>query len=95
MKELEKMFDYAETEVIGKSYEGRDMTVMKLCKTGSCGSKPAVWIDGGSTTALRPFEALFSFCILGIHAREWISPAVTTYAINQLTTNGEMYKGLQ
>ncbi len=26
---------------------------------------------------------------LGIHAREWISPAVTTYAIDQLINNGE------
>ena len=24
---------------------------------------------------------------VGIHAREWIAPAATTYAINELTTN--------
>ena len=31
---------------------------------------------------------------LGIHAREWISPAVTTYAINELTTNHANYSDL-
>lgn len=46
MREIAANFDYAETEVIGNSYEGRDLTIMKLCKNG-CGSKPAVWLDGG------------------------------------------------
>ena len=30
----------------------------------------------------------------GIHAREWISPAVTTYAINELTSKSEQYAKL-
>jgi len=76
MNEIAANCDYAETEVIGQSFEGQDLTVMKLCK-GGCGSKPAVWLDGG------------------IHAREWISPAVTTYALNQLASNPEnMYDKL-
>ena len=33
-------------ENIGKSYEGRDMKVLKICKD-ACGHKPAIWIDGG------------------------------------------------
>ena len=33
-------------ENIGKSYEGRDMQVLKICKD-TCGHKPAIWIDGG------------------------------------------------
>ena len=33
-------------ESIGKSYEGRDMKVLKICKD-TCGHKPAIWIDGG------------------------------------------------
>ena len=39
-------FDYASTEVIGQSFEGTDMRLMKICKDG-CGNKPAMWIDGG------------------------------------------------
>ena len=35
------------TEVIGQSYEGRDMRILKICKGGTCGEKPAMWIDGG------------------------------------------------
>ena len=35
------------TEIIGKSYEGRDMRILKICKGGTCGQKPAMWIDGG------------------------------------------------
>ena len=34
------------------------------------------------------------FLNIGIHAREWISPAVTTYAINELTTNHANYSDL-
>jgi len=36
----------AETEVIGQSWEGRDLVVLKLC-SGVCGDKPGIWIDGG------------------------------------------------
>jgi len=35
-----------ETEVIGQSWEGRDLVLLKICK-GGCGNKPAIWIDGG------------------------------------------------
>ncbi|KAJ4438864.1 hypothetical protein ANN_14817, partial [Periplaneta americana] len=53
---------------IGKSYEGRDMIVIKISSGGS-GSRPAILIDGG------------------IHAREWIAPAMALYIINQLVEN--------
>ena len=43
---LEATYDFVSTEVIGQTYEGRNMTVAKVCK-GECGGKPAVWIDGG------------------------------------------------
>jgi len=43
---LEKNYDFVTTESIGKTTEGRDMRVAKICK-GGCGSKKAVWIDGG------------------------------------------------
>jgi len=43
---LEETYDFCEKEIIGQSYEGQDMIVMKVCK-GGCGSKPAMWIDSG------------------------------------------------
>ena len=43
---LEKKYDFVSTEVIGTSFEGRNMRVVKVCK-GGCGNKKAVWIDGG------------------------------------------------
>ena len=43
---------------------------------GECGSKPAVWIDGG------------------IHAREWISPAATTWMLKELVENDAAHPDL-
>lgn len=37
---------------------------------------------------------MYVFIHAGIHAREWISPAVTTYAINELTSKSEEYAKL-
>ena len=58
---------------IGTSYEGRPMRVLRICKGGTCGERPAMWIDGG------------------IHAREWISPAVTTFHMKELVENSDQY----
>ena len=76
-EDMEAYMDYlAETypelvsiDDIGMSYEERPMRVLKICKGGVCGQKPAMWIDGG------------------IHAREWITPAVTTFHIKELVEN--------
>ena len=38
---LESTFDFVTTESIGKSYEGSDMRIAKVCK-GGCGKKPAM-----------------------------------------------------
>ena len=46
MDYLENNYDFVTTEIIGQSYESRDMRVAKICKNG-CGNKPAVWLDGG------------------------------------------------
>ena len=46
MDELADMYNFAETEIIGQSYEGRDLKIIKICK-GGCGNKPAIWLDGG------------------------------------------------
>ena len=45
---LEATYDWVSTESIGKSYEGQDMRLLKVCKnSGGCGERPAMWIDGG------------------------------------------------
>ena len=38
---LESTYDFVTTEIIGKSFEGQDMRVAKVCREG-CGDKPAV-----------------------------------------------------
>lgn len=43
---LEATYDFVTTESIGKSYEGTDMRIIKVCR-GGCGNKPSMWIDGG------------------------------------------------
>lgn len=55
-------------EVIGQTYEGRDLNLIKLCQD-SCGNNPIIFID------------------CGIHAREWISPAMCLYIIQELAEN--------
>merc|ERR1711887_316220 len=72
---LETTYDFVTTQSVGKSYEGRDMRLAKICK-GECGSKPAVWIDGG------------------IHAREWVSPATTTWMLKELVENDAAHPDL-
>lgn len=46
MDYLAETYEYVSVSSIGKSYEGRDMRVLSVCK-GGCGNKPAMWIDGG------------------------------------------------
>ena len=40
-------YEGASAEVIGQSYEGRDMVVLKFCEA-QCGENPIMWIDGGA-----------------------------------------------
>merc|ERR1712183_1256924 len=72
---VEETFDFVSTESIGKSYEGSDMRIVKVCK-GGCGNKPAMWIDGG------------------IHAREWVSPAVVMFMLKELVENDSDHQDL-
>jgi len=72
---LEQTYDFVSTVVIGQSYEGSDMRILKVCR-GGCGSKPAMWYDGG------------------IHAREWVSPAVATYMAMELIENDAAHPDL-
>jgi hypothetical protein len=40
------MYVQVTTEVIGQSYAGKDMRVIKIC-SDVCGNKPAMYIQGG------------------------------------------------
>ena len=75
MDDLAAQYDFVETEVIGQSWEYRDLKIIKICK-GGCGNKPAMWIDGG------------------IHAREWIGPAVVTWMLKELVENDNAHPEL-
>ncbi|XP_067620074.1 uncharacterized protein [Eurosta solidaginis] len=60
--------------VAGKSYEGRDILGVRISYDNS-------------NTASGKRRSIFIEG--GLHAREWISPAVTTYIINQLLTSSD------
>nr|XP_032513992.1 zinc carboxypeptidase-like isoform X1 [Danaus plexippus plexippus]XP_032513993.1 zinc carboxypeptidase-like isoform X2 [Danaus plexippus plexippus] len=64
--------EWAEVIVGGKSYEGREIRGLRI-------NTP---VDGDD----NPNKPVF-FIESGIHAREWIAPATTTYFINQLLTS--------
>lgn len=64
-KMAEEHPDVATLEYAGKSYEGRDMKVLKI-STDPSANKPIIFVD------------------CGIHAREWLAPAMGTYIIHQL-----------
>ena len=71
---LEATYDWVSTETIGQSYEGQDMRLLKVCRDAAgCGSKPAMWFDGG------------------IHANEWIGPAVATFMARWLSFSRQIY----
>ena len=39
--------NYVSTEVIGQSFEGEDLLMLKICTDGCNDEKPAVFINGG------------------------------------------------
>ncbi|CAB4056248.1 unnamed protein product [Lepeophtheirus salmonis] len=69
LHELEADNDFVEVETYGKSYEGRDLKVIKILKAGP--NAPNIFIEAG------------------IHAREWIAPAMGTYIIHSLLEDPE------
>ncbi len=45
---LASTYDHVSTFSIGRSYEGRDMKILQICKNGPCGSsRYGMWIDAG------------------------------------------------
>ncbi|XP_069669383.1 carboxypeptidase B-like [Periplaneta americana] len=76
LKELASNYpDLVTLQSIGKSYEGRDLTTIKI-SSGGTSTKPAILIDAG------------------IHAREWIAPAMALYIISQLVENNAANSGM-
>lgn len=65
--------DIATVSTIGKSFEGRDLKMVKISKPGSPANKNSILIDGG------------------FHAREWISPAIVTYILNELLNKTDQH----
>ncbi len=44
---LVETYPACQVEEIGETNEGRMMYVLKVCGSGECNSKPAIWLDGG------------------------------------------------
>ncbi len=79
------------------TYENRSLHALSIClpPADNCGQKPAIFILGGKFakswwTFWHHYQYTMTLYLhTGIHCREWISPAVNLYLINQLVT---MYK---
>ncbi|ERL83355.1 hypothetical protein D910_04253 [Dendroctonus ponderosae] len=63
--------DITTLELIGQSYEGRDILALKISsgESETAVAKPTILIDAG------------------IHCREWIAPTVALYILYQLVQN--------
>ena len=64
------------------------MKVLQIAKAGP--GKPNIFIEGGMYFAeWKHYQLMLTLLLYstGIHAREWISPAVVTYTIRELLEN--------
>ena len=70
------------------------MRLAKICK-GGCGNKPAMWIDGGNNNIYNNNAILTEqLNYSGIHAREWVSPAVVMFMLKELVENDSDHQDL-
>ena len=76
---------------LGQSYEGRDMNVLAITKAGP--GAPNIWLEVKISWIWN--QQMFTGwnywpdtnCLkhqAGIHAREWIAPAVATFLVREL-----------
>lgn len=86
----------ASTFSVGQSYEKRDMKGLKISSNKMAkkldgtpvNKKKAVWWDGGNCQSLILIDCIsFVDWSIGIHAREWISPATNIYIAHALLSN--------
>ncbi len=89
---LESLYPHlVETFSIGQSSEGRDILVAKVSKDNGY-EKPAIFIEGGEGKARRrkkPTDDFSLVVLVGIHAREWISPATSTFILMSLVEHSD------
>ena len=78
---LETTYDFCQTEIIGQTYEGQNMIIMKVCK-GGCGNKPAMWIGRSSINYIWILflilykisnQYLTTYLLLNLSERLWYS----------------------
>ena len=69
------------------------MRLAKICK-GGCGNKPAMWIDGGNDISNNDAMLTEQLNCSGIHAREWVSPAVVMFMLKELVENDSDHQDL-
>ncbi len=42
-------YDFVTADTVGLTFEGKEQIVLKVCKSGPCGTNPAMWVEAGNT----------------------------------------------
>lgn len=80
---------------IGKSTEGRPIKAIRLSQKGGRANKKTIFIDSGNLRIFlidgRKKNIKNEFDSTGIHAREWITHATSTYMIREIVEDPVKY----